>query len=226
MANERLIDLARAELTLDVDGCKEPWLWDRTERVARNAMWLARQPAFDGKGCDTEAIEAAALFHLAGWSEQFRAGHVKRWQLLSRPTSDVQRELGASILQEKAGTLLNGRTLRIAADAIRQSNQRNLEGLEARILHDAIGLEETGPMYLVQQLRTYIAEGRTLSQLIKFWERQREYQYWGVRLQDGFYFDIARERARVHLQHTEAFVMQLREAMAGPEADARRSAKT
>src|SRR5262245_3914325 len=141
MPNERIQAIAKAELVLEAEGGREPWLWDRAQRVLRTARWLSEALRNVEAQVERDALEAAALFHATGWSEQARAGQVQRWQLLARPTNDVQRELAASILQEKVAQLLPARILRIACDAIRQSSAKDTQVPEARLLGDAIALD-------------------------------------------------------------------------------------
>lgn len=215
MPNERLLSLAKTELVLELDGGVEPWLWQRTERVVRMAGALADVLLPLKVVVERDALEAAALFHATGWSEQVRARQLDRWQLLARPTNDVQRELAASILQEKAAQHLPARTLRIASDAIRQSGANQTQVAEARVLGDAIGLDEVGAAYIAQQVRNYAAEGRSLSHFVQIWKRQQEYGFWELRLQNGFHFDAARQLARRRLQIVQRFV----DALADEQCD-------
>lgn len=207
MGNERILAIAKTELVLETDTGREPWLWDRAQRVLRLSRVLADM--IRPTQLEREALEVAALFHPSGWSEQFRAGQVMRSQLLARPTNDVQRELAASILQEKVAHLLPARVLRIACDAVRQSSAKDTQLPEAWILGDAIGLDEVGAIYVVQQVRNYAAEGRDLSQFIETWKRQQEYQYWDLRLQNGLRFDISRVLARRRLEAVHHFATAL-----------------
>ena len=209
MPNERILAIAKSELMLELDGVKEPWLWDRAQRVLRSARGLAESLRTVEAQIERDALETAALFHATGWSEQVRAGQVQRWQLLARPTNDVQRELAASILQEKAAHLLPARILRIACDAIRQSSAKDTQVPEARLLGDAIALDEMGAIYIVQQMRNYAAEGRDLAQFVETWKRQQEYRYWELRLQNGFRCDVSRDLARRRLHAVQQFAESL-----------------
>ncbi len=207
MQIERLLPPAKQLLTLKIDeATSDSWLWEHSERVLRLAQMIAMLPALAAASADLAALAAAALFHDAGWVVEFQQGRWKRWQILGRPTNDIQRELGAALLQEHVGLLLPGATMRLACEAIRQCNDRSTTLLEARLLAEAEALDEVGTMYVLRQLRQYQAEGRPLQQLANGWQRQKEYKYWELRLSEGFRYEATRELARRRLEAVDAFV--------------------
>jgi HD superfamily phosphodiesterase len=210
MQIERLTPLAKHLLVLPVDeASSDLWLWEHSERVMHLTELLVGLPALDAGAADLTALGAAALFHDAGWIAEYRQGRWKRWQVLGRPTSDLQRELGATLLQEHASALLPSATLRLACDAIRQCNDRDTKLLEARLLAEAEALDEIGALYVLRQFRQYQAEGRPLQQLVSTWQRQQEYRYWDLRLHDGFRYDATRALARQRLEAVTAFLAAL-----------------
>ncbi|MCK4342338.1 MAG: HD domain-containing protein [Phycisphaerae bacterium] len=216
MQIERLVPLAKQLLAVAIDETtSDLWLWEHSERVMRLTRMIAAVPDVGGQSADLTALAAAALFHDAGWTVEFQQGKWKRWQLLGRPTNDIQRELGAALLQEEAGPLLPGPTARLAGDAIRQCNNRDTQLLEAHILAEAEALDEVGTVYLLRQFRQYQAEGRPLQQLVDSWQRQKEYRYWELRLNDGFRYDVTRELARRRLEAVEAFMTALQRDLHG-----------
>lgn len=218
MQIERVVVLARQLLTIPIiEPRRDLWLWEHSERVMRLTQALRALPEIAGQTPDPDALAAAALFHDAGWALECQDGRCERWQMVARPTNDIQRELGAALLQEQAGHLLPGPTLRLACDAIRQCNSRRTELLEATILAEAEALDEVGPVYLLRQFRQYQGEGRPLQQLVDSWQRQKEYHYWEVRLAEGFHYETTRTLARRRLEAVDAFVTALGRDLRGDD---------
>jgi HD superfamily phosphodiesterase len=218
MPVERLLPLARQLLVVPIDeSTSDLWLWEHAERVMQLANMIATLPEVTGQPLDSTALNAAALFHDAGWTVEYHQGRWKRWQLLSRPTNDIQRELGAAMLQEEAGHLLRTQTTRRACEAIRHCNDRRTDLLEARILAEAEALDEVGTMYLLRQVRQYQAEGRPIQQIVDSWQRQKEYHFWDLRLNDGFRYESVRELARARLQAVDSFVSALQRDIHGDD---------
>ncbi|MEW6250154.1 MAG: HD domain-containing protein [Planctomycetota bacterium] len=210
MQTNHLIPLARRLLLLPLDDTHpDLWLWEHSERVMQLAPRIAALPDVSDRQVDPEVLAAAALFHDAGWALEVQQGRVARWQVLTRPTNDIQRELGAAMLLDEAERLLPEPIRRLAADAIRQCNDRRTTLPEARILADAEALDELGTLYVLRQFRLYQGEARPLQQIIDTWQRQREYRYWDVRLTTGFHFAPVRELARQRLRAVDAFMTTL-----------------
>jgi HD superfamily phosphodiesterase len=216
---ERIVALAKQILTVPGEnGRNDLWLWEHSERVLRLAGVLASLPEVGEQRPDPLALATAALFHDAGWAVQARQGRIDRWQLLCRPTNEVQRELGAGLMQEQIAHLVPANTLRVAAEAIRRCNHRDTEQPEARVLADADNLDDIGVLNVLRQFRQYQIEGRSLDQLLSSWARQREYRYWDARLNDGFHFQATRELARARLSAVEELMSALSRDHGGLDA--------
>lgn len=207
---DRVLALARQLLAIEVDeGRHDLWLWEHADRVRQHAVSIARLPGVPAGSADLTAVEVAAVFHDAGWMVEHQQGRWDRWQLLSRPTNEIQRELAAAMLQEEISHLLPGTTVRRAADAIRACNNRNTDLIEARILAEAEALDEVGAVHVLRQFRLYQGDGRPITQLVDTWNRQKEYHYWEMRLADGFRYDATRELARQRLEQVDVFLQAL-----------------
>jgi hypothetical protein len=218
MPIERVIPLAKQLLTVPMgDTRQDLWLWEHSERVMHLVQMLADVPEVGARPVDRAALAVAALFHDAGWVLEYHQGRCERGQLLTRPTNDLQRELGAAMLLEEAGPLLPAPIARLAADAIRQCNDRRTRLLEAILLAEAEALDEVGVIYVLRQFRQYQAEGRPLQQLADTWRRQQEYHYWDVRLNHSFRFETTRELARQRLAAVDAFMAALDRDLRGED---------
>lgn len=218
MQNERLLARAKTFLTIELSpGVQDTWLAEHAERVMRLAQGIVASPELAGQPHDGAALAAAALFHDAGWMVEFRQGRWDRTQLLTRPTGDIQRELGAAVMAEQTGHLILPQSVRLAAEAIRQCNQKGTRLLEARVLAEAEALDEVGTVFVLRQFRHYQAEGRPIQQLVDSWQRQQEYRYWELRLNDGFRFEFTRELARRRLADVDAFLKALARDLRGDD---------
>lgn len=78
---------------------------------------------------------------------------------------------------------------------LREHRRRETTLPEARVLADAIALEEFGLIGFWNQCRQFHAMGKSLEQLIKLWKAQHDYSYWDNRLRDGFHYEAARRAA-------------------------------
>jgi len=204
VARARDLLVVRAE-----PGIPDTWLWEHTERVLGLVRMIAALPDFGEDKPDETVVSVAALYHDIGWAVQFREGLVQRWNLLSRPTSEAQRELAAVALQQSAGDLLDDSVLQAAAAAIRECNNRYTSLPEAQALAEAENLEEVGVSYLLRQLRQSYTNGRAIRQLIQGWTRQLEYKFWDARINDCLRFETTRRLAHARLADVGSFMKAL-----------------
>ena len=212
---------ARELLTVTTPaGTSDPWLFAHAERVRALAGWLAGQPEHAGAEFHVEALDLAALYSHAGWAVQVQAGEVSSWQVLGRPTSELQRELAASLLKDELAPHVSADVLFVAMDAIRQCNDRTAAGHEPRILSEAEHLADMGLTPTLRQFRQYQWEGKPLTLLIEKWRRQVEYQYWEIRIRDFLHTDAARQLARRRLAQVDRFITSLAAECAQEDAAA------
>lgn len=213
-ALRRVAAVARDLLVLHepTNGHAHIWLWEHTERVARLAQHIALLPEAREVGNeppDLLTATVAALFHDAGWAIEVQQKKVSHWQVLGRPTNDLQRELGAGALEEMVGELLPERVVDTATRAIRECNDRYSKVLEARVLAEAENLDEIGLMYMLRQFRQTQAEGKPMENLFVTWNRQLEYHYWEARINDCLRWETTRHMARERLKSLEHFMGSL-----------------
>ena len=215
---ERIIPVAKRLLILETpEGRPDSWLWERAERVSRLVPLLGKIPEVANQEIDPLTLAVAGLFHCAGWATQVQQGQINHWQVLSRPTNDIQRVLGTALLQEHVAHLLPPKAAHLASEAIHQCNDRNTTLIEAQLLSEAENLDDAGVLYVLRQCRQYQAEGRPISQLVDIWRRQQEYHYWDVRINDGFRFETVRQLARERLQAIDSFMQALARDLDGTD---------
>ncbi|HMQ14334.1 MAG TPA: hypothetical protein PKC49_00015 [Phycisphaerae bacterium] len=184
---------------------RDLWLWEHCLRVMRSADLLAAIPELLREQADPTAATLAGLYYDAGWAVQARDGGLQPWQVLARPTSNVQRELAAGALLEHCTGILPVETVTLAAEAIRECNNRFTTMPEAQVVSEAANLDEFGLMYVLRQFRLLQAEGRRLEDLLATWTRQQEYRYWQARV-DVLRFPQTREIARRRLAAVADFM--------------------
>jgi hypothetical protein len=191
------------------------WLWERCLRLMRLTQLLTGVPELASERPDPTAAAVAGLFHDAGWALQVRSGQTAPWQVLTRPTNDIQRELAANLLQEIIAGLLPAETLELAVETLRQCNNRLTTMPEAQVVTEAANLDEVGVLYVLRQFRQNLAEGRPLEHLLSQWARLHEYKYWEARINDCLRFEISRRLAHQRLMAVEEFMSALSREMSG-----------
>jgi HD superfamily phosphodiesterase len=210
-ATEAVWKRAESDLLVAVGAGKgDPVVWEHSSRVACLALKTAQLPEVNGSRIDRNALVAASLFHDAGWVVQARKQEIPRSELISRPTNDAQRELGASLL-EQIGRSLGEASLRTAVRAVREFGSKSTPHLEAQILAEADNLDQIGPQAVWLIMRRHAGEARGIEAILEAWHRQQEYHYWEARLRECFRFDATRRLAQQRLEAVERFMNDLRQ---------------
>jgi hypothetical protein len=203
-------EIARRDLVLDVGhGQTDVFLWEHAERVTRAAEGIADLPDVAGGRLDRAALTAASLYHDAGWALQYRDGLIQRSEILSRPTSDMQRELAAALLEDRLASVLTESSRSTAADCLRQINNRDTTLPEAQALAEADSLDQIGVQSFWQVVRRHSNEGKGIQAAVDTWCRQKEYHFWEARIADSFRFESVRQLARRRLAHFAEFMDEL-----------------
>ncbi|HEY3245144.1 MAG TPA: HD domain-containing protein [Phycisphaerae bacterium] len=210
---------ARAEadnIPVDASGRRDVFLWEHVLRVTHAALQIVRMNVA-GRAPNTAALQAAGLYHDVGWAIQCRDAVFSQQEILTKPTSDLQRELGAARLMERLHDLLPPRTLELAANIVRQMNERSTDLLEAQILSEAENLDGVGMMGLWQTVRRHACEGRGIQAAIDIWRRQQDYRFWEARIHEAFRFEPVRTLARARLEIMYRFYDELARIQSGED---------
>lgn len=211
-------ECARRDLVfVDDAGNREVFVWEHSERVASGARMIAALPDVAVHEVDTAALEAAALYHDAGWTQQLRDGRVRRVELLCKPTSDQQRDLAAVALRQALSEHLRPHSLEMAILAVRQLNHRQDRSPEATILADADHLDEIGCLSLWNTFRRHTFEGRGMAAILGTWQRQREFRFWEARVSKSIHFEPVRRIALRRLEQLDRFMSLLARQDAGED---------
>lgn len=206
-AQDPIWSCARDDLVIVDDQGHADILWEHAVRVVHLGEWLISQPDVPRDRVDRAVLTAAALYHDAGWMVQFREGNISRTDILGRSTSDLQRELGATRMEERLLKLLPPGVLKRAADCIRSFHWRDERFVEAQILFDADNLDQIGPLLWSQIMRQGL-EGKGVQAAIDTWHRRKEYSFWDARI-DALRFESARKAARRRLKEMDRSMAEL-----------------
>lgn len=202
----------RAKAALMLTGARgedDQFLWEHTERLGKTALAISEFPEISSPSVDQTAVLAAALFQDGSWALRSRSGECTRAELLTRPLSSAQRDMGIALLEKVLLDVMAPLLLDRAVRAIRQSPDRSTTLVEARILADAVNLDEMSLFSLWPGIRRGAQEGKGVQSVLDHWHRRKEYQYWSSRIKEGFHFASCREIAVRRLADYERLMEQL-----------------
>jgi len=89
---------------------------------------------------------------------------------------------------------------------------------EARVLADAINLDDFGLTGLVSMCMQAGYDGEGIAQLSDGLEKREQYGYWDARLKDGFHFEAVRQIARRRLESSRHVARMLKAELGGADA--------
>ena len=200
---------ARSDLVLIPGHGQKDGLWEYCARVARSAERIAQVPEIASQNPDHIAILSAALYHEGGWVAAVRNGGVDIADLLTQPLTAAQRENGVLLMQRGLGNLVASSCLERASVCIRHTAAESDGPVEAKVVSDAVALEEFGTLSLWPMIRRHGAEGKGVQAVIDKMRTRSTYKYWPPRLRDAFHFDVVRKIAEARLDAFERFVDEL-----------------
>jgi hypothetical protein len=195
--------LVAALAVVDEHGTVGPRLADDAGRM------FARIERFTGMKLVAEGIDIDAL-ELACFAMQLQSRRVKslptgrtgRTSLREKAEEAAELLVGADIGLEDE---LLDRTTRILHEMPHRSPMLD----EAKLLADAINLDDFGITGLIQQTIQATRQGDGITAMADNLRKREEYGYWEARLKDGFHFDPVREIARKRLDNARHVAMLL-----------------
>ncbi len=206
---------AESDLAICTDnGDSDPFLWEHSARVGRNALRIAELPGVANLSPDPVVVVAAALYHDAAWALRVKSKEVSRFEVLVRSPSDDHREHSASYMRECLRDLVPAELLDRAADAVMGLDQRDLGIIEGQIVSDADNLDDFSATSLWSTIRRGALDGNAIQAVIDRWHRRTEYHFWSARLSDSFRFQVVRTLAKKRLAGLERLMHELEEQQA------------
>jgi hypothetical protein len=184
-----ILAAASKSLNVKLPGQTEParFAQDRALRVVRAVEKLA--PSVGERVERGDLAKIAALYAIVA---QTNASPGK-------PADDEAYGDAAETAADQLKDLLPQNDLDLMIQILQEHRRRDSKMPEARLLSDAMTMEEFGLIGFWNQVRQFHASGKSLEQLLKLWKAQHDYGYWESRLRDGFHYESARRTARDRL---------------------------
>jgi hypothetical protein len=200
--------LAEALEAVDEQGTRGPRLVDDAVRLWRRiqrfiAMDLAAEP-------DVAALELACYAVQLPMRQAKPPTSAKLGRTNLRERAEQAAELLVSLMSDQ----VNDEDLVDRATRLLQETPHKTPVLEdARLLADAINLEDFGVTGLIGQMTVLIRAGAGIVQLAQGAEKREEYGYWDARLRDGFHFEPIRQIAKRRLVRARQVATMLAEEL-------------
>lgn len=187
----------------------------RSSRLVDDAQRLCRRiRRFLALGLTPKALDLDAL-DLACYAIQLplrqpKAASARIGQFPLRERCEQAIELLVALLASHG----DGALLENAAHILRELPRKAPAVEEARVLADALNLDDFGMTgLLLQAMHVFKTEG-TVGQVADGFEKRELYGYWDARLKDGFHFDPVREMARQRIERARQAAMLLKAELA------------
>jgi hypothetical protein len=177
-------------------------LWGRVEHFIK--MRLVHE------GIDSEALELACY---AMQLPTRRRGKASTGKPASKSTLRDRAEEAAELLVGIAGPDVDESLLDRATRILQEMPHRSPMLDEAKLLADAVNLEDFGVIGLVGQAIQLGRAGEGVTQLREGCDKREQYGYWDARLKDGFHFEAVRQIALRRLSTTRQVCAMLAEEL-------------
>jgi hypothetical protein len=122
-------------------------------------------------------------------------------RLSLRDRAEQAAELMVTVLGPDIEEGLMDRTTRL----LHEMPQRSPMLDEARLLADAVNLDDFGVTGMAVQAIQLARQGESVAQLADGCQKRQQYGYWEARLKDGFHFDLVRKIAQRRLENARLF---------------------
>jgi hypothetical protein len=156
-----------------------------------------------------DAMELASYALQLPWryGKNLPAGRFGRTSIRDR--AEESAELLVGMLGEEIEEHLLDRCARVLHELPQRSPMLD----EAKLLADAVNLDDFGVVGLFLQSLQLARQGEGIDQLAEGCQKREQYGYWEARLKDGFHFDAVRQMADRRLANARAVCQLLIEEM-------------
>ena len=199
MDNKLRQRLTRALAIVDETGTNGPRLMDDADRLWRRLGSLIKLGLIPN-GVNYDALELAcyALQLPMRSAKNLPVGKLGRTNLRDRT------EQAAELLISAVGNEAPEELVDRATNILLSMPHRKPESEEAKLLADALNLDDFGMIGFVNRTIQLGRQGDGVNQVAEGSEKREEYGYWEARLKDGFHFEPVRKIARQRLENARA----------------------
>lgn len=205
-------DIAKQVLTVPtIIGTTDNWLWDRAQRLVRNAEHICRLPELTkvSLAVDRFCLTAAAYFSDSGFARYADAQDTSARIVLADVSPSDLQDFSTQVVTDKLTGAIAGPKIDKINKIIMETTNRTTDLTEARILSDARNLDDMGAVGVFNEFRRYVIHGKGASDALDSWKRKIDYRYWDARLKESFRFDSVRKLAIQRFSSAEYFMNQL-----------------
>jgi hypothetical protein len=202
--------LLRGLAVVDEHGTAGPRLMDDADRLWRRVQALLKMGLIPNEQ-NHDALELAcyALQLPMRSAKNLPAGKLGRTNLRDRT------EQAAELLVGAVGNEAPEELIDHATNILLAMPHRRPESEEAKLLADALNLDDFGVIGFVNRAIQLGRQGDGVNQVDEGNAKREEYGYWEARLKDGFHFEPVRKLARKRLENAREVARLLAEELGG-----------
>ena len=202
--------MTRALAVVDEHGTTGPRLMDDADRLWRRVQALLRMGLIpNDQPHDALELACYALQLPMRSAKNLPAGKLGRTNLRDR-TEQAAELLISAVGNEAPEELVDATT-----NILLSMPHRKPESDEARLLADAVNLDDFGVIGFVNRAIQLGRQGDGVNQVQEGNAKRDEYGYWEARLKDGFHFEPVRRLARKRLENAREAAKLLEEELGG-----------
>jgi len=186
---------------VEAGGARGVRLIEEGKRLCKRVNRFVKMGLVDGPA-DEEGLELACFaLQLPGKNaKSLPTGKMGQVSLKDRA------EQAAELLISLAEEFVEEELLERATMILREMPQRSTKMDEAKLLADAVNLDDFGITGLIMSAMQLAKQNAGVEQVADGFEKRREYGYWEARLKDGFFFEATRKMAVARLKRAAEMV--------------------
>ncbi|MCK5564802.1 MAG: hypothetical protein KAJ07_06110 [Planctomycetes bacterium] len=214
--NDDIIEIAKQVLlSRAFDGQTDNWLWDTAERIERNVNFICQSTEIQraNLAIDLFCLKAAVYFYQTGLIQAAGSSDALYLDL-----AELTR-LSTLVVTEKLSKVVDTKRIQKINDIMIQACEKNTRLNEAKILSDAINLDDIGSVGIFNQARTGALHKKSISQLLNNYKKKADYGYWQARLNESFHFKNTAKIANKRFAIMTAFMQNLEKESASLDFD-------